>query len=464
MQLATDPGVNWRDTVLQSDQEIVECLSQTLGRAVGYGERALGGYGVNGNSKLTVIKKGLPESVEEQILEAISGDEHNWIVFDKRDFAQPSEIGMYRLHCGDSAVLSHLGATQSECINYQQWCTKNAITGEATCLDEFFNKALNDSNLPIRIPVIGSNKTIDGRGSNAFFRFSGFAIGSDSSGQPTQTANSVILTHLDFQGAGHTEDHSLDPDMIRSTGASHDIWIHKNTFDLTGDSAFDVKVGAYDITMSFNKILDVKRAALHGSSDGRTINEQITTTMHHNAFVTRDEHYSLFGNTGRRVPLIRRGKSHMFNNLFVNFRKDVLSVRVGASVLWQDNMFLVSESLQEKSSREASLSELASGLIRDISGGNFKAEGVMLWFSGSDCLLDSTTRTQISPASGNVEDLSQYYSAASRAMIQSERADAGQDMADYVSATAGKYGAAPFNSPLAPSRRVLLGQGRVPCQ
>src|SRR5690606_17765209 len=149
----------------------------------------------------------------------------------------------------------------------------------------------------------------------------------------TQTSNSVILTHLNFVGAGHTEDHDLDPDMIRVTGESHDVWIHRNNFDTTGDAAFDVKVGAYDITISYNKLVDVKRASLHGSSDSRTINAQITTTMHHNAFITRDESYSSLGNTLRRIPLIRRGTSHMFNNIFVNYRNDTLSIRVGVSFL-----------------------------------------------------------------------------------------------------------------------------------
>src|SRR5690606_33881813 len=128
------------------------------------------------------------------------------------------------------------------------------------CLDEFFNKKLNNKNLTVmRNPVIGSNKTIDGRMSEAYFLFYGFMIGRDSSGVSTQKSTSVILTHLNFKGAGHTEDHYVDPDMIRNTGESQDIWIHKNTFDLTGDSAFDVKVGAQNITMSFNKIFDVKR-------------------------------------------------------------------------------------------------------------------------------------------------------------------------------------------------------------
>ncbi len=455
INLATNPSVNWRDTALQTDQDIVECLYKTLGTPVGYGENARGGYDPNGNSKLTVITKTSSKSVEQQILEAITGDAHNWIVFDKVEFAHPHEIGMYRLGCSNATVQSILGATEAECVNYQQWCAKNSVS-ESACVTTFFNTAMNKSNNPIRNPVIGSNKSIDGRMSEAYFLFSGFAIGKDSTGSPTQTAEHVILTHLSFKGAGHTEDHYVDPDMIRSTGASHDIWIHKNTFDTTGDSAFDVKVGAYNITMSFNKVQNVKRATLHSSSDSHTIDAQIRTTMHHNAFVTTDDQYNTLGNTLRRVPLIRRGTTHMFNNLFVNYRKDLLSIRVGASVLFEDNMFVVNRSLQEKSSLEASLAELQSNLIRDVSGGNYRGEGIYLWFADGACNLDESTKTPLTAASGSVADLSQNYNANSRSVINHWRFSAGQQLEDYVSATAGKYGAFPFNSPLAADRYYAL--------
>jgi hypothetical protein len=77
--LVTNPDLNWRDSTLQTDPEIVACLASTLGRPLGYGEKALGGYDPNGNSKLVVITKGGDVSVEDQILEAISGEDHAWI-------------------------------------------------------------------------------------------------------------------------------------------------------------------------------------------------------------------------------------------------------------------------------------------------------------------------------------------------------------------------------------------------
>ncbi len=450
IDLVTDKSINWRESSLSSDQEIVECLYNSLGTAVGYGELAKGGYDPAGSSQLVVIEKRDDMSVEQQISDAVSSTDHKWIVFDKDDFASAEEIAMYRLHCSDADVQSHLGATEAECIDYTQWCDNNSISADS-CAASFFNDAMNEGDLPIRNTVIASNTTLDGRHSEAFFHFNGFALGKDSSGAATQTAESVILTHLSFQGAGHTEDHELDPDMIRSTGESHDIWIHKNTFNLTGDSAFDVKVGAYNITMSFNKVRNVKRASLHGSSDSRTINSQIRTTMHHNAFVTTDDMYDAFGNTGRRVPLIRRGSSHQFNNLFMNYRKTLMSIRVGASVLFEDNVFAVNRIHQEKSDETAALNEIAGNMLSDIDGGNLASSGNALWFSDSECVLEGATETAMNPSNGTALDMLAEYSDASRAAVSTHTQDAGQSLVNYVAAVAGKSDALPFNSPLAPA-------------
>ncbi len=467
ISLVTNPSVNWRDTSLQTDQEIVECLYESLGRPVGYGENAQGGYNPDGNSKLTIITKNGVDSVEQQLIDALTDNAHNWVVFDKTEFASEYEIGMYRMYCANPTVLSMLDASETECIDYWQWCARKGFSDEAQCRTEFFNKAMNNKNIPIRIPAIGSNKTIDGRMSKAYFMFSGFAIGKDSDGVPTQTSTSVIFTHLDFRGAGHTEDHYVDPDMIRSTGFSSDIWIHKNTFDTTGDSAFDVKIGAHNITMSFNRLVNVKRAVLHGSSDSRTINEHITTTMHHNAFVTTDDSYKLLGNTLRRVPLLRRGKTHMFNNLFVNYRKEVLSARVGSSVFLEDNVFTTNIILKEKSNLDAALNEILDNLIQSkaITGSsNLRNDRNFFWFGSGTCVLDETTKRQLTLNVGTVANLSQNYNAASLNMISGWRFAAEQALVDYVTLTAGKNGDTPFNSPLSADRAYMEALSPVSCQ
>ena len=461
----TNPATNWRESSLQTDQEIVKCLADTLGRPVGYGENARGGYDPNGNSRLTVISTSAGVSVEQQLLDAISSDDHNWVVFDKDDFQNDVEIAMYRLQCGNSAVLSKLGATEQQCVDFRQWCSAKGVSA-ANCDHQFFNVTLDDSNLPIRNVVVGSNTTIDGRQAKPVIRFNGFAIGRDSRGMPTQTAESVILTHLSFRGAGHVEDHGLDPDMIRSTGASHDIWIHKNDFFYTGDAAFDVKVGAYDITLSFNRVLDVKRASLHGSSDSRTINEQITTTFHHNLFLTSESFYGEGRSTARRVPLLRRGSSHMFNNVFMNYYKDFASVRVGGTLLFEDNVFLGGTPIQEeKSDLNAAFTNWVVDNLSDavVDDGNFTTTGSFAWFADDDCNINPAFKEQVLGGGGTARNLAHDYSQESSSVIAAEKFAAGQDLVDYVNATAGKDGVVPFSSPLTAGKQAILAATPTGC-
>ena len=370
----------------------------------------------------------------------------------KRDFADPTEIALYRLGCGADMQAALGVSDEASCLDYTAWCSDHGLSGDA-CLQEFFNVRLNDSSLSFRNPIIGSNTTIDGRGAHPEFLFSGFSIGAADGDTPTATAESVILTYLTFRGAGHDEDHDLDPDMIRSTGASHDIWIHKNEFDHTGDSAFDVKVGAYNITMSFNLLRNVKRASLHGSSDSREINAQITTTMHNNAFITTDDMYAYFGSGGRRVPLIRRGRTHMFNNLFYGYRKDIMSIRVGAQVRFEDNVFL-NDVFNEK---EDDIEYLLENLIRDYDEGNIVVTGSRVWISDRNCRLDTGQTGDLTLSFGTVDTMTDDYEDASRASLQSFRLPIGQDLVDYILATVGPDGAAPFNSPLAHPPSDVMG-------
>jgi pectate lyase len=468
-QLATNPNVNWRDGSLQTDQEIVECLSQTLGKAVGYGENALGGYDPNGNSHLVVIRKNTGILPEQQVLDAISSEAHNWIVFDKNDYASGGDLAMYRLYCSNAGVLAALdNATQAECLDHNLWCTNHGVSS-ASCAATFFNDRLNDKNLIIRNELVKSNTTLDGRGSNARFLFNGFKIGADDSGVSTYQAQNVIMTHLFFEGAGHAEDHYLDPDMIRSTGESHDIWIHKNTFKDTGDSAFDVKVGAYGITMSYNRLIDVLRASLHGSSDSRTINSQIRTTMHNNFFATSDAFYNgphAADNTARRVPLLRRGSAHMFNNVFYNYRKNFGSVRVGGTLFMESNVFLGGPVIQnEKSSLAASYSEWLTYLTKDdFGGGYFGSTDGLVTFADTSCRIDNSYQGFLPAVIGSSpRDLKTEYSQASRDTISNQGFSAGQDLVDYTNATAGKYGEEPFNSPLAKPRASIISAGQAGC-
>lgn len=460
--LVNDPGINWRESpVLQSDQQIVACLADSLGAPVGFGAGAIGGYDPAGGSRLVVITKNGPVSPEQQILDAISATDYKWIVFDKRDFAAATDIAMYRLGCSNPAVLTALdNATVAECSDHRLWCANNGVSSGA-CEDTFFNDRLNDSSLSaLKIPMIDSNTTIDGRGSNATFVFSGFKIGDDASGTVTHTSRNVIVTNNRFVGVGHVEDHNLDSDMTRSTGASHDIWIHQNTFENTGDSAYDIKMGAHGITVSFNKLLNVKRASLHGSSDSRTINEQITTTVHNNLYVTTDEHYGETAYNGlRRVPLLRRGQSHMFNNVFYGYRKDLLSIRVGGRIAFEDNMFLNNVD----NSKGDDMAYWLATLIRDYTGGSIRVDGSYVWYANAACQPQGTAG-DLSFSFGTTPDMFAGYDPLSKDLINANRLQAGNDLAHYVFATAGKGGMTPYVSPETAGFAAIVAAAPGSCQ
>lgn len=460
--LVNDPNVNWRESpVLTTDQQIVSCLADSLGGAVGFGYKATGGYDPNGSSQLVVITKSGTVSPEQQILNAISSADYKWIVFDKRDFAAPTNIAMYRLGCSNASVLAALdNATQSECLDPPLWCANRGVSS-ATCENTFFNVRLNNSSLgAVKIPMIHSNTTIDGRGSNATFLFSGFKIGDDVNGTVTHTSRNVIITNNRFIGVGHVEDHNLDPDMTRSTGASHDIWIHQNTFENTGDSAYDIKMGAHAITVSFNKLLNVKRASLHGSSDSRTINEQITTTVHNNLYVTTDEHYGEAAYNGlRRVPLLRRGQSHLFNNVFYGYRKDLLSIRVGGRIAFEDNMFLNNVA----NSKGDTMSYWLSNLIRDYTGGSVRITGSHVWGANAACQAQGSAG-DLTFSFGATPDMFAGYDPLSKDLITANRLPAGMDLARYAFATAGKGGRTPYVSPETTGLAAIIAAAPASCQ
>lgn len=460
--LVNDPNINWRESPeLQTDQEIVACLADTLGAPVGFGYRATGGYDPASGSQLVVINSDGAVSPEQQILDAISSPEHKWIVFDKDDFAAATDVAMYRNGCSNPAVRAALdNATEAECRDHRLWCANRGVSS-SSCEDMFFNDRLNDSSLnAVKIPMIDSNTTIDGRGSNATFLFSGFRIGNDSSGASTHVSRNVIITNNRFVGVGHVEDHALDPDMTRTTGESHDVWIHQNTFENTGDSAFDVKVGAHDITVSFNRLHNVKRASLHGSGDSEPMTGRITTTIHDNLFVTTDEHYGESAYNGlRRVPLLRGGQSHIFNNVFYGYRKDLLSIRVGGRVAFEDNMFLNNVDNSVGDDMEYWLATL----IRDYTGGSIRVAGSHVWYSNANCQAQGTPG-DLSVSYGSTPDMFAGYDPLSRDLITANRLSAGMDLARYVFATAGKGGMTPWVSPETEGIAEIIAAAPGSCQ
>jgi pectate lyase len=125
-----------------------------------------------------------------------------------------------------------------------------------------------------------------------------------------------------------------------STGKPSRIWVDHNTIfasltscpgagDASFDGGIDMKKGANHITVSYNHVYNYQKVALNGYSDSDTLNAASLTTYHNNRFE----------NVKSRLPLLRRGKAHIFNNYFGNVETSGINIRMGATALIESNYF-----------------------------------------------------------------------------------------------------------------------------
>lgn len=175
-----------------------------------------------------------------------------------------------------------------------------------------------------------SNITIKGaNGSSANF---GVRIVSD--------ARNIIVQNMTIgllPGGEAADAISIEGD---SSGRPNGIWIDHNTIfssltqcagagDASWDGAIDNKKGAYNITYSYNHIYNHQKVALNGHSDSDTTNDAMRVTYHHNRFE----------NVKARLPLQRRGRTHIFSNYFNNVGTSGINVRMGGLSLIEANHF-----------------------------------------------------------------------------------------------------------------------------
>lgn len=175
-----------------------------------------------------------------------------------------------------------------------------------------------------------SNITIKGaNGSSANF---GLRILSASSNIIVQNMTIGLL-----RGGEAADSISIEGD---SSGTPNKVWIDHNTIfsnlvscsgagDASFDGAIDNKKGAYNITYSYNYIHDHQKVALNGHSDSDTTNASMRVTYHHNRFE----------NVKSRLPLQRRGRTHIYNNYFNNVGTSGINVRMGGLSLIESNYF-----------------------------------------------------------------------------------------------------------------------------
>ena len=186
----------------------------------------------------------------------------------------------------------------------------------------------NDAYRKVEIKDFTAGVTIIGaNGSSANF---GITIGNSSN---------VVVRNMKIGALGGA---NSDADMFRIDGSSN-IWIDHNEMfavnnecngspdgDLTFESAIDIKKNSQNITVSYNYIHDSKKVGLDGHTQSNgTTDFQRTITYHHN----------YYKNVNARLPLLRGGWVHAYNNLYDGITGSGINVRAGGLVLVENNWF-----------------------------------------------------------------------------------------------------------------------------
>ncbi|XP_037035155.1 pectate lyase A-like [Bradysia coprophila] len=170
---------------------------------------------------------------------------------------------------------------------------------------------------------VGSNKSILGATANAGITNGGLFI---------VDAENVIVRGLFLS-------FPVDPFDCIEIQRSSRVWVdHNELFSNRNngrdfyDGLFDINHGSDLITASWNHFHTHYKVSLIGNSDdnGSVDSGRLRVSFHHNRF----------RNLNSRVPSLRFGTAHLWNNLFEDIDSSTINSRMGAQVLVENNIFI----------------------------------------------------------------------------------------------------------------------------
>lgn len=168
---------------------------------------------------------------------------------------------------------------------------------------------------------IGSNTTVLGVGSSSGFTGGGLRL---------KKVTNVVVRNLNISKP-------LKPADGITVQASTKVWIDHNAFssDLDHDKDYydgllDINHGSDGVTVSWNTFKDHYKGSLVGHSDNNASEDtgHLRVTYHHN----------WFNNVNSRIPSLRFGTGHFYDNYVVGADTAVHS-RMGAQMLVENNVF-----------------------------------------------------------------------------------------------------------------------------
>lgn len=177
---------------------------------------------------------------------------------------------------------------------------------------------------------VASNKTLLGVGSGAHL----MGIELMVNGSENVIIRNVAVSHVIADGTG------IANDAIEITGGAQHVWIdHCELFADRDhgkdyyDGLLDVKNQSRFITVSWTEFHDHYKVSLISSGDEQVGDTVIRATYHHN----------YFHDCGSRLPSIRFGKAHVFDNYYLANDSSCVNSRMGAVVKVENNYFQTSQ-------------------------------------------------------------------------------------------------------------------------
>ncbi|MEW2399694.1 polysaccharide lyase family 1 protein [Streptomyces sp. NPDC046862] len=168
---------------------------------------------------------------------------------------------------------------------------------------------------------IGSNTTVLGVGSSSGFTGGGLRI---------KEAANVVVRNLNISKP-------VAPADGITVQESTKVWIDHNSFSADRDhdkdyydGLLDINHGSDSVTVSWNTFKDHFKGSLVGHSDNNASEDtgHLKVTYHHNSF----------SNVYSRIPSLRFGTGHFYNN-YVSGADTACHSRMGAQMLVENNVF-----------------------------------------------------------------------------------------------------------------------------
>lgn len=170
-----------------------------------------------------------------------------------------------------------------------------------------------------------SNVTIIGVGSGATF---------DQLGIHIRDSSNIIIQNVTIKNVKKSgSPTSNGGDAIGMEKTVRKVWVDHVTLEASGgesqgyDGLFDMKNDVENVTLSYSILRNSNRGGLIGSSESDTGSGNIT--FHHN----------LYSNLDSRVPLLRGGVAHVYNNFFSKINESGINSRAGAKAKVDNNYF-----------------------------------------------------------------------------------------------------------------------------